>query len=430
MNIILILLSLICAYKIYSTSGETRYNWFIGSMLFLYSSIVILEHPHFGSHRLFVVAFLFSLIKKKDIQWSCLKKNPLFPCLVVYLIVLIIINYNSPFLSPFYKIYKPVIRFVDTYMIILLGYYGVNNTNIANKRLADLLIIVTLYGLFTFFTSTDPYRLIMGDEKDYYADYFFGDRRRVAATWSHPIAYGLICTFFFYTYLSYGIIKNKILVLFLLVASVFLCGSRSALFVWLYIGSIIMFFVVSRKKTIIFLLLFAPIALCLPPIQNKISDVIASIQGSDTTAGSSMDMRGRQLAASLGVAAQFPITGGGLDYIQEQMNFGTDEWVDEDGFYGFESYFYELVIERGAVGVLLESFIVFAITVLFWRRHKNKVPRYLGLGFLWGFVIFAFITGPLNTWTISMFFIGVMLNYSYNGYDNFLKKLNKFHCNE
>lgn len=422
MNIILVLLSLICAYKIYSTSGETRYNWFIGSMLFLYSSVVILEHPHFGAHRLFVVAFLCSLIKRKEIQWCGLKNNPLFLCLVVYLIVLILINLNSVFLSPFYMIYKPVIRFVDTYMVILLGYYGVNNTNIANKRLAGLLIIVTLYGFFTFLTSSDPYRFIMGDEKDYYADYFFGDRRRVAATWSHPIAYGLICTFFFYIYSNFGKIKNKILVLFFLVASVFLCGSRSALLVWLFIGTIIMFFVVSRKKTILFMLLFTTIAICLPPVQNKISDVIASMQGSDATAGSSMDMREQQLAACLGVAAQFPITGGGLDYIQEQMDFGSDEWVDNDGFYGFESYFYELVIERGAVGVLLESFMVLAITFIFWRRHIKKVSRYLGLGFLWGFVIFALITGPLNTWIISMFFIGVMLNYSYNGYDNIQKK--------
>lgn len=412
MNIILVLLSLICAYKIYMSIGEARYNWFIGSMLFLYSYVVILEHPHFGAHRLFVVAFLLSLIRNNEICWESLKNNPLFKYLVFYLIILILINLNSPYLTPFYKIYKPVMRFVDTYMVIMLGYYGVNNVNIANRKLALFLIIVTIYGFFTYISSSDPYRLIMGDEKDYYADYFFGDRRRVAATWSHPIAYGLICAIFFYLYQFYSDIGNKKLLLFLLVASVFICGSRSALLVWLIIGSIMMFFVISRKQAIQFFLLFSVIAVSLPPVQEKISDVVASIQGADNTAGSSMDMRDQQLFASLGVAAQFPITGGGLDYIQEQMDFGSDDWVDTDGFYGFESYFYVLVIERGFVGVLLELFIVLAISITFWRMRNNKASCYLGLGILWGFVIFALITGPLDTWIISMFYIGVMLNYS------------------
>ena len=78
MNIILVIICLICAYKIYMSIGEARYNWFFGSLLFMYSSVVVLEHPHFGAHRLFVIAFLLSLIRNNEICWESLKNNPLF----------------------------------------------------------------------------------------------------------------------------------------------------------------------------------------------------------------------------------------------------------------------------------------------------------------------------------------------------------------
>ena len=410
MNIIILFVCLGLAYKIYSTTGESRYNWFIGGLLFIYSTFVIIEKPQIPAHRLFVIAFLVSLIKNREICWNDLRGNPLFFPLLAYAVGLTLIPFMSPYLSPFYKLYKPLMRFLDTYLIILIGYYGVKDVKLMNSKITCFLIIVTLYGIFTLITSVDPYRFIMGDSKDFYDEYFFGERRRVASTWSHPISYGLICSVFFYMYYLFSENRYKFVVLLLLAISVFICGSRSALLVWLFIGVVLMFTILTKRQFVIWLLIFSSISFILPPVQQKMQQLISSIEGSDDTDGSSMEMRGVQLAASWEVASQFPLTGGGLDYIQEQMDFGTDDWVDDEGFYGFESYFFSLVIERGVLGVLVELFLIIYISKVFMKRKSlNNVYAFMGTGFVWGFLIFALITGPLDSWTITMFYIGVLM---------------------
>lgn len=410
MSLLLVLICLGIFYKIYSTTGETRYNWFVGGLLFIYSSFIVISKPQIPAHRFFVIAFLLSLIKNSEITWHNIKQHPLFVPLLVYAVGLTLITFMSPYLSSFYKLYKPLMRFLDTYMIIMIGYYGTNNVKLANSKVSMFVIIVALYGLFSYFFSVDPYRMIFADFKDYYDDYFFGDRRRVAATWAYPISYGFICSILFYVFFLFSEHKNKIWVLLLLAVSVFICGSRTALLTWLFIGVVFMFSILPKRDFVIFLLVFVSISTILPPVQKKMHELTSSIAGSDDTAGSSMEMRNAQLIASLGVAAQFPITGGGLDYIQEQMGFGTDEWVDDGDYYGFESYFYSLIIERGILGVLLELALVIYLIVVFWRRRIfNNVCAYLGLGFFIGFVIFALVTGPLDAWTIAMFYLGAML---------------------
>ena len=134
-----------------------------------------------------------------------------------------------------------------------------------------------------------------------------------------------------------------------------------------------------------------------------------TIQGVDDSSGSSIDMREMQMEASLAIASQFPITGGGLDYAREVMGFGTDEWNNEyrEELQGMESIIYTIIIERGLVGIVIELFMIGSILWYAFRRKvldRIDVGMVLALGI--GFIVFAVLTSPLDSWRLTMFYIG------------------------
>lgn len=413
MLIIISIITLFCGYKIVISKGDVRIDWFLGSSLLIYSSWVLLEKPHVISSFFFILCYTTSLIRHHEFS---LKGIPLRSLWIIYLLGFLVIGANAEGLSAFSKVWKPFSLFISTYFILILGYLSSDSFNGFDRNLSRIILVMCFYGFLTFILREDILRQIL--TPDYSRNYYFGDRLRIASTCFHPIAYGFICCMLF---LQVFICKKtpwRMVLLISLAISVLLCGSRTALVAFFCIMAVYILLGLKLNEKIRIVassaILCVLAALFISPVNQKISDVINSIEGKEDTSGSSMEMRQGQLDASLAIASQFPITGGGFDYIQEGLGYGKDidssYWIEYGDLYGFESYLYVLIIERGALGIFLE-FVVF-LTMFIWLFKKRKVSKEYSataIAILMSFLLFSLMTGTLNTWLISMFFIGIYI---------------------
>lgn len=408
MEYIIILIALFCGYKIYSNQGQKRFDWFVCSMMVFSSSIIIINKPQVPCHRLFLICFWLSVLKNHE------QRRKMFPLKIplgIYIAGILIISFNSPHLNFFYKIYKPFVFLLDTYLILILACYGIKKENFKSNAIINTLMFVTLYGVVTLLFSSNPIQNMIASAfgRTLLDSYYFGDRIRITSTWSHPIAYGLICGALFYEYLPYWR-KKKIQILMLLLAiNVFLCGSRTALAAFFLMGAVIVItrYKLSRaiRQVIVICILLIPIYLAIPMVQNKVDSMVNTALGKDDVSGSSLEMRDEQTYYAMLIVSESPMLGHGLDYIVEVMGFGTDNFIGDSHLLGLESYTYTLLIERGFIGLFLEFFIWVSIVFYAFRHRKQDVEdSSLIIAYILGFAFFSISTGTLDT-KIPMLFV-------------------------
>lgn len=414
MEYIIILIALFCGYKIYSNQGQKRFDWFVCSMMVMSSSIIVINKPQVPCHRLFLICYWLSVLKNNERQG---KKFPLKIPLGIYIVGLLIISFNSPYLIFFYKMYKPFVFLIDTYFILLLACYGIKIENFKSNAIVNTLLFVMLYGVLTLLLSSNPIQNIIMSAfgRAVYEAYYFGDRIRITSTWSHPIAYGLICGALFYEYLPYWK-KKKIQILMLLLAiNVFLCGSRTALAAFFLMGGVIVLtrYKLSRaiRQGIIVCIMVIPIYCAVPMVQNKIDSMVNTALGNEDVAGSSLEMRDEQTYYAMLIVSECPLLGHGLDYIMEVMGYGTDNFTGDSHLLGLESYTYILLIERGFIGLFLEIFIWASIIFYALRYRKQDVEdASLIIAYILGFAFFSISTGTLDTKIPMLFMVSVALS--------------------
>lgn len=414
MNYLIILIILFCGYKVYSNKGQKRFDWFVCTMMIFSSAIILISKPQVPCHRFLLICYWASVLKNKE---SSSNRFPIKWPLCIYILVLLVISFNSPYLNVFYKIYKPFVFLMDTYFILPLMYRGIKDESFNSKPIVRTLYCVMLYGVLTFVIRQNPIQdfisstfntLVMSN------NYYFGDRVRIASTWSHPIAYGLVCGALFYEYLPYWK-QRKIMILMLLLAfNVFVCGSRTALAAFLLMGGIIVLirYKLSRavRQGIILCLLAIPIYLTVPMVQEKVDSMINTALGNEDVAGSSLEGRDEQTYYAMLIVAEKPVLGHGLDYITEVMGFNTDNFKGDWHLLGLESYFYILLIERGFVGLFLEIFIWLAIVLYaFFQKKKDRANASLVIAYVLGFAFFSISTGTLDTKIPMLFMTGMAL---------------------
>lgn len=414
MEYIIILIALFCGYKIYSNQGQKRFDWFVCSMMVMSSSIIVINKPQVPCHRLFLICYWLSVLKNNERQG---KKFPLKIPLGIYIVGLLIISFNSPYLIFFYKMYKPFVFLIDTYFILLLACYGIKIENFKSNAIVNTLLFVMLYGVLTLLLSSNPIQnfIMSAFGRAVYEAYYFGDRIRITSTWSHPIAYGLICGALFYEYLPYWK-KKKIQILMLLLAiNVFLCGSRTALAAFFLMGGVIVLtrYKLSRaiRQGIIVCIMVIPIYCAVPMVQNKIDSMVNTALGNEDVAGSSLEMRDEQTYYAMLIVSECPLLGHGLDYIMEVMGYGTDNFTGDSHLLGLESYTYILLIERGFIGLFLEIFIWASIIFYALRYRKQNVEdASLIIAYILGFAFFSISTGTLDTKIPMLFMVSVALS--------------------
>lgn len=411
MEYIIILIALFCGYKIYSNQGQKRFDWFVCSMMVFSSSIIIINKPQVPCHRLFLICFWLSVLKNHE------QRRKMFPLKIplgIYIAGLLIISFNSPHLNFFYKIYKPFVFLLDTYLILILACYGIKNENFKSNAIINTLMFVTLYGVVTLLLSNNPIQNMIASAfgRTLLDSYYFGDRIRITSTWSHPIAYGLVCGALFYEYLPYWRKKKIQLLMLLLAINVFLCGSRTALAAFFLMGAVIVItrYKLSRaiRQVIVICILLIPIYFAIPMVQNKVDSMVNTALGKDDVSGSSLEMRDEQTYYAMLIVSESPMLGHGLDYIVEVMGFGTDNFIGDSHLLGLESYTYTLLIERGFIGLFLEFFIWVSIVFYAFRHRKRDIDdSSLIIAYIIGFAFFSISTGTLDTKIPMMFVVSV-----------------------
>lgn len=408
---------------IFTHTGQKRFDWFVCSMLLLSSSITIIESPHVQSHRFFILCYWASVIYRKEYKRS---KFPFTILLIAYLVMSMFIGWQDKLLTPFSRLWKPFAFFLDGYSILALAFWGTRNVRINSKWIIGALYFVTLYGIFTFVTRFDPIQQMIANafSGGYFREYYFGNRIRIGSTWSHPIAYGYICALFSILLLDYLKDKKCKILYILLLINVFICGSRTSLAALILMTAIYLVLRYNFSKLASICLVVLPLLfvvyIAVPPVTDKIDSVINTAMGNSDVGGSSLDMRQLQTESALMIFSSSPIFGHGPDYIQEQM-MGDEKmlnmyFMEGYAFYGFESYEYIILIERGLIGVVLEIIMVSCVFFYLLRRKKqNKFRGAQGLSIFLGFIFFALSTGTLDTWSFAMFFIGVCMDRLNNG---------------
>lgn len=414
MNFVIIILALFCGYKILSNKGQVRFDWFVCSMMVFASSIIVISKPQMPCHRLFIICYWLSVLRNKEYRGI---KFPLKWPLVIYVMILLVISFNATHISAFYKIYKPFVFLLDTYFVLLLTKYGVGKENFMSKKIVYTLLFVTIYGIFTLFTHSNPIQSIIASAfgRTLLDTYYWGHRIRITSTWSHPIAYGLVCAALFFEYLPYWKKRIVMVLMVLLAINVFICGSRTSLAAFLLMGCIIILsrYSVSRaiRQAVFLMVILIPVYLAVPIVHDKVDSIINTVQGKDDISGSSLEMRDEQTYYAMLIVAEKPLLGHGLDYIMEGLGYGTDNYKGDSHLLGFESYSYVLLIERGFVGFFLELFIWLAIIVYAFKNRKNdKENASLIIAYVLGFAFFSMSTGTLDTKIPIMFMTGVALS--------------------
>lgn len=198
------------------------------------------------------------------------------------------------------------------------------------------------------------------------------------------ISYGAYCLMFFLFYFfitnHYPIynyftkVKNKMFTLGLILG-VFLSGSKSPI-LSLFIG----FFPYLKLKWIfnikILLSFLLIISISLPLIDKLYKDIYSALTVEnyyEYQGGSSLAMRKMQLEVSLKEFEKAPLIGNGTKHLAEAKSYYGSELL------GAESIWFELLIEKGLLGII--SFIILLIYPLFVKgiiHKKGYVALMLG----------------------------------------------------
>lgn len=392
--------------------GSHLHNRFLISMLLISSSFTVINQPHISCHLFFVLCYTYALIVDRQIKFS---EIPLKAVWILYLICFLAIAVNGQSSTTLQMLIKAIRTFLGTYFVLLLGYFSSSKFKIQDNLLR-IIIAVTIYGFFTLVIKNDPLRLFLSGGFD--VDYMYGGRLRVASTWSHPISYGFVCSILFITLL--GLYKNgslyKITGILLLFSSM-LAGSRTVILtmsVMLVLYAVLQGSIGVKRNMLFGLMGVLIMSLFIPSLQKMLFATFDIFNGGTQISGSSIEMRNGQLEACLALFFQHPWYGGGFDYIQEGLGYGANMdwqyWQEFGELYGFESYLYVLLLERGIVGIIADSVMLLCI-FLWLRRYKNNDNNSYtkAMAILVGFIIFAIMTGTLDTWIPSMFLIGVYM---------------------
>lgn len=413
MYVLILLIIFFLGVNIFINKGQIRYNWFICSVLLLSSSIILIQKPQIPVHRFFLICYWLSILNNKETKKL---KMPLKIPMILYLIGFLVVGCESHYLSFFYMIYKPLIHFFDTYFVILLGFIASKKIKVISKPIIDVLFFVTVYGIFTYIIKENPIQELICQifNIGYDHSYYWESRVRVDSTWSGSISYGFICSMFFYLLLSHLRSRKEIYLLILLLINLMLSGSRTDIVTFFLMGFVLIVIKYNMKKSfVIFLISVIVVFVCyntIPIVYERINNVSTTIQGKDNVEGSSIELRNNQTSAVLLLFIQSPIVGHGIDYITEEMGFGTNQWEGDSLYKGFESLVYIIMIERGLVGLFSELLIVLSIlfyALKYLKQDKNTVANIVLL--ILAFIFFAISTGALDIWLLVMFYIGLYI---------------------
>ncbi|GAB2642951.1 hypothetical protein GCM10027035_41220 [Emticicia sediminis] len=435
--LIFFFIAVFIAHKIYTKKGVEKLPFFFIGILFFPTSIVLIEKPLVPFPR-FIILFTIILAYLENKKYSNKRISfPLkYPFLILYL-CFFLIGINDFRVDLFQRIYRPLYFFLENFLVLYVTFLFVRDQKdvlVLYKWLVKCFIFFGLYGIINYLTKDNYYldliHYFFPKSFDFSKDYLAtGGRFRISSFAYHPIYYGLLLAIIIMILLvliyekevSFKMKKRYFFVIALLFVNLLLTNSRTPL---IALGASISLFIAfgigtGQKVSLFFISIFTflLIQMFFPNSLGIISDTIDTFttQGSKL-AGSSIDMRARQLAASMVYFDKNPVFGNGFNFIIEGLGYSNDanNRVADGEFYGFESYGYKLLIEQGVLGmvghaILFITLISFCVRKYFKVDDFGKVIVVMSVSLTVGFLLFIFGTGDMGGFKIFMPIMGINL---------------------
>lgn len=417
MNLLLTAISLVLAYLI--VARKNIYALFI-AMFMMSPAIIVTRIPFAIEFKRWITICLIlyyigaHIINRQRFTSYPLKKS--LSLMFIGSVILIIFDTRFGLIS---RLLYPFLDAIDIYIVIFFAFFYAKDFKLDKlyKPAAIITVLTVGYGIFNYITGSNPiYFLIESAYGNNYSDGQTFERINVKSFCRYTFDFGLNCIFltlyFLYLLLTFKRKWTTYILFLLSLVGVFICGSRTIIITaaTAIIILIITTLNLSKSLKIFFTLAFAVLCMyvCLPPVQSMIDTTWTSIfTQSSEIEGSSVSMRQAQLAESLIIWARKPFLGNGFKYIFLELDLKSGNY--STGMFGYESIIYQILIERGILGVIL--YITFFVSVIFYFI-RNKTYRYssLGLSILFAFIVSAIGTGPLDSWTNTMILLGFIIS--------------------
>lgn len=328
-----------------------------------------------------ILLFPFKMGKVKEIQ----SRFPFLLSCLCLIISLILSNYFATT-----KHYFSVIRDCIPCLSLFCFWKILNKDpkSITQYSLKCILIfggLISFYALFETITKTNPYINFVNNLNLYSNDYLvteirYGFKRSQSIFSMHTTNGGISLILF--TILLYAkqhsiicFSRLKTLIIYLLVVTIFLTGSRAAI-----IGCIISLFMFTSKVTLrgnkLFMILFCFLLLS-PLLYNYLNTIYLSLIDTQNVAGSNTDMRTTQFELALFFLNKNFWFGNGLAYTWEHVLYYYEELL------GAESLWIPIMIDQGIIGVI--SHIILIINCIVYAYKNKQTPL---LFFILGFFTF------------------------------------------
>jgi hypothetical protein len=433
------LVSLFCVillWKVASTKGIDQVFWVLLFVLFIPPNINIL---YVIPYNQFLILLLGTGIVFTKGWYKSLKTFPLKTIFIIFAIGMFIISAfdHRTNLTSVQKIAKAVAFLTSNILFCLFTYISLAKTRDYSKlfrKIFNLMVIFCIYGIVCYIAKTNPYATAFADEyniQDYMKTYLQNEdgRVRVNSFSFHPYLYGIILTVFTFYAIYYSqyikqikMPRNILVVMILLfISNIFFSNSRSILLIFILGYGLYSMFSITAERFLGYVLI-APLILItllqVPKVSktfDQLTDVV--LNGGKSTEGSSVDMRQQQLLISYKYFNDSPIYGNGFDYIIENLGFSSDlskRESDADA-YGFESYFFTLLIEQGIVGIvanliLFIALIIYHIRNIFKLRGSDRRFVFINLLNILGYLVFILTTGTLNSMPFFFIIMGISIS--------------------
>lgn len=405
--------------------------WFFTGILFFQHRIPLFTFPtDMGFHRFMVFSLLIPELANFKKSINDFRRFPLFYPLIIVFVGFLLIGLLDTRINLFLQIYRPTDLYIQTFLVIFLGYNNFKEEEDWPKLLkyfAICSIILCLYGFYNFVTKTNPYDNLISTSFNSFSSFdfyknIFDERFRINSFVDHPIYYGYLLGILFL--LSFHAILDKqdnfrviyLLSIVMTFLNLLMTNSRTPLISFLLGMSFFILMTLHVKLKIQIALLaivFCSGMYTIPSVRDKINNTIDIFQkGGSQISGSSLKMREMQLQTSFLLFQKKPISGNGLYYIEETLGYSSneDKSMSSDDLQGFESYFYIIIIEQGIIGIILNA-IFFGALILYFFKRKIISREYSGLGLTITlmFLTFSIGTGTLGSWIITMSIIGIII---------------------
>ncbi|MBR4066773.1 MAG: O-antigen ligase family protein [Bacteroidaceae bacterium] len=398
-------------------------------------------------YMLYVSAFIVSLISHGEFKLKNISNCPVYPQLTIVFISCLLIGLFDERMGPVTGMWRSVQYFMKTFLLFVFGWLSLdgNSTNNGFKRnkknlfakLLPITLIITVYGLITAVTKSNPIldavgledRFLFEDDESYRAF-------RVTGANVSSSVYGLTCGLFFMCccFLKKKQSKLSYVALGLLFINVFLSATRAAMIP--FIVGLALFIILNKglSKGLKYVIIAAISATLIYPIlpqgiKKYSSELVASIEdvllpsgtGGEEFYGSSIEKRDMQIAASMTYLKKKPLFGHGINYASEVILKGEKH----DELLGMESYLCFIGIELGLV-YAVAIVIFFIACLIYFIKNRKYAVKYADIGTtsVVMYILFLIYAWVGNAWFIMMPILGYIMKYLYLEKESLIQKRN------